>query len=167
MEERPFAFRVFSEHRGLREWKLEITGGATIDVPMRVLLLPRGDALAWTADLDGDGSPEWILESQQARAVFSTQDGGRWSEFTWKDTGVNFLPVEGLFAGAGGVAISPGQGSLEMSGNAWKRTFRLRAGSITVDQAGLPPVALDTTKRGNITFSVERVSGSRIVFTAK
>jgi hypothetical protein len=51
------------------------------DLPMRVVLLPRNRTVAWSADLDGDGSPEWVLESQKVRAIFSSQDGGRWMEF--------------------------------------------------------------------------------------
>ena len=51
---------------------------------MRAVLLPQGRTFAWSADLDGDGLPEWILEDQKIRAVFSTQDGGRWVELNWK-----------------------------------------------------------------------------------
>ena len=51
---------------------------AEVAMPMRLILTPRGGTVAWTADLDGDGAPEWILESPKVRAVFSAQDGGRW-----------------------------------------------------------------------------------------
>ena len=61
-------------------------------MPMRALVLPRDRTVAWTADLDGDGSPEWVLESRRVRAVFSPRDGGRWMEFTAKDSNTNFLP---------------------------------------------------------------------------
>ena len=106
-DERPVSLRVFAKDgvSGLRDWKLRVAGAANIELPMRVLLIPRGKTVAWTADLDGDGSPEWILESQKVRAVFSTQDGGRWTEFTWKDGNLNFLPEQGVFAGVGRVDV--------------------------------------------------------------
>ncbi len=95
--ERRTPLRIFAKEGvdGLRDWTLKVGGGATQDLPMRVLLLPRGRTVAWSADLDGDGAPEWVLETQKVRAVFSSQDGGRWMEFNWKDTNLNFLPVRG------------------------------------------------------------------------
>ena len=106
-DERRVSLRVFAAEglAGVRDWRLRVADlsgpGADADLPMRVVLLPRGRTVAWSADLDGDGSPEWVLESQKVRAIFSGQDGGRWMEFTWKDTNLNFLPEQGLFAGAG------------------------------------------------------------------
>ena len=102
-DERSFSLRVFPKEdaAGLLDWRLRVTGGAQADAPMRALVAPRNRVVAWSADLDGDGSPEWVLESHQARAVFSTQDGGRWMEFTWKDSGTNFLPEQGVFGAPG------------------------------------------------------------------
>src|ERR1017187_3587722 len=93
-EERRTPLRIFAKEgaEGLRAWNLKVTGAATLDLPMRVVLIPRGRTVAWSADLDGDGSPEWVLETQKVRAVFSAQDGGRWMEFNWKDTNLNYLP---------------------------------------------------------------------------
>ena len=88
---------------------------------------PRNAAVAWNADLDGDGSPEWILESAKARAVFSSQDGGRWMEFTWKDTSANFLPESGIFAQPGPVEVHEDGGGLEFTGKDWNRTVTLDA----------------------------------------
>src|ERR1044072_929293 len=68
-----------------------------------------------------DGSCEWVFESQRARAVFSTQDGGRWLEFTWKDGGVNFLPEQGLFVGPGRVDVRGNGDTLDVPGPRWER----------------------------------------------
>src|SRR5450759_2894670 len=106
-DERRVEFRVFPAEgsAGVRDWTLKIAGGADLAMPMRVVLVPRTATIAWAADLDGDGASEWILESAKVRAVFSAHDGGRWMEFTWKDTNTNFLPETGIFAQAGPVEV--------------------------------------------------------------
>ena len=43
----------------------------------------------------------------------------RWSEFTWKDGGVNFLPETGLFAASGDVDAHGDSGALVITGNGW------------------------------------------------
>ncbi len=106
MDERRVPLRVFAAEgrrsdRPARLAPARRPARRDLEMPMRVVLLPRGRTVAWSADLDGDGSPEWVLESPRARAVFSAQDGGRWMEFTWKDTNLNFLPEQGAFAAAG------------------------------------------------------------------
>jgi hypothetical protein len=161
VDERMLSLRMFAKEgvSGLREFRVKVGGAATLDLPMRVLLLPRGRTVAWSADLDGDGSPEWVLESQKARAVFSTQDGGRWSEFTWKDGGVNFLPEQGVFAGAGRVDIREAGDGLEISGKGWKRTVRLVDSALTVEGA-LPADGLSPEKRGNVSLSIDRRANS-------
>ena len=70
-------------------------------------------------------SPEWMLESQKARAVFSSQDGGRWMEFTWKETNVNFLPRRACLPRRVRWMCMPPGDALEFTGNGWKRTVRL------------------------------------------
>ncbi len=168
-EERRVLLRVFTAEgtgSGLRAWHLRVTGGASLDLPMRVLLMPRGRTVAWSADLDGDGSPEWILESQKVRAVFSAEDGGRWMEFTWKDTLVNFLPAAGGYAGRGAVEVRAEGDSLEFSGNGWKRTVRLSGNVLTVEQSTpLAPDGLTEERRGSATLKIERPSKGRAVFT--
>jgi hypothetical protein len=166
-DERQVSLRVFAKEgvSGLRDWKLRVAGAANLELPMRVLLIPRGKTVAWTADLDGDGSPEWILESQKVRAVFSTQDGGRWTEFTWKDGNLNFLPEQGVFAGSGRVDVRESGDALELSGKGWSRTVKLTEGTLTIEQsAPLPPDRLASEKRGNVTFSVERPSPGTAVY---
>jgi hypothetical protein len=168
--ERVVQFRVFPDDAapGLHDWSLRFAGGAKLDIPARFLVLPRGRTVAWSADLDGDGAPEWVLENQRARAVFSTQDGGRWLEFVWKDSNLNVLPENGALAGSGPVEVRPGDGALEFTGKDGKRTVRLAdaEAKLTVEQsAPLPPETLETGKHNEITFRVLRESPSRAVYS--
>jgi hypothetical protein len=173
MDERQLELRVFGAEgpSTLREWHLKITGegmagGAPLDLPMRAVMAPRGRTVAWTADLDGDGSPEWILDSPKARAIFSSQDGGRWMEFTWKDGNVNFLPEQGAFAGAGPVQVRANGDALEFAGKGWTRTVRLADGVLTVEQSTpLPADGLKPGKQGNIALSIARPSATRAVYS--
>jgi hypothetical protein len=165
--ERTVSLRAFAKDgvAGLRDWRVKVTGAATLDAPMRLLILPRGRTVAWSADLDGDGAAEWVLESGRARAVFSTQDGGRWSEFTWKDGNVNFLPEQGAFVGAGRVDVREVGDALEFSTKTWKRTVRLTDATLTVEQStALPPDNLVPEKRGSATLTIERRSPTTAVY---
>jgi hypothetical protein len=171
-DERRVSLRVFAAEglAGVRDWRLrvgDLSGpGADADLPMRVVLLPRGRTVAWSADLDGDGSPEWVLESQKVRAIFSGQDGGRWMEFTWKDTNLNFLPEQGLFAGPGPVEVRAADDTLEFTGNGWKRTARLSETTLTIEQSSpLPADRLSSEKRGGATLTIARPSATRAAYT--
>jgi hypothetical protein len=171
-DERRVSLRVFAAEglAGVRDWRLRVADlsgpGADPDLPMRVVLLPRGRTVAWSADLDGDGSPEWVLESQKVRAIFSTQDGGRWMEFTWKDTNVNFLPEQGLFAGPGPVEVRAADDALEFTGKGWKRTVRLSQTTLTIEQnSPLPADSLSPEKRAGATLTVARPSPTRATYT--
>ncbi len=169
-DERRVEFRVFPAEgiAGVRDWTLKTAGGADLAMPMRVVLVPRAATIAWTADLDGDGAPEWILESAKVRAVFSTQDGGRWMEFTWKDTNTNFLPETGIFAQAGPVEIRQNGDALEFTGKGWKRAVTLSGTALTIEQSTpLPPETLTTGKRGNLTLTVGRPAPTRAVYGLK
>jgi hypothetical protein len=166
-DERRVEFRVFPAEGapGVRDWTLKVAGGASLAVPMRVVLVPRTGAVVWTADLDSDGTPEWILESATVRAVFSTQYGGRWIEFTWKDTNTNFLPDAGLYAQSGPVEVRQNGDELEFTGKGWKRTVTLRGATLTVEQSTpLPPETLTAEKRGNLTLTVERATPTRAIY---
>jgi len=168
--ERRAPLRIFANEvvDGLRDWNLKITGGATQDVPMRVLLLPRNRTVAWSADLDGDGSPEWVLETQKVRAIFSSQDGGRWMEFNWKDTNLNFLPPQGAFAAAGPVEVHVNGDALEFVGRGWKRTVRLTDSTLSIEQTtALPVDKLAPDRRGNIGFQIEHPTANRASYTLK
>lgn len=173
--DRVLSLRVFPDGAtpGLHDWVLRFTGGANLEIPARFLAIPRGRSVAWSADLDGDGSPEWVLESQKVRAVFSAQDGGRWLEFVWKDfapNGLNVLPESGAFAGAGPVEVHAGDGVLELTGKDWKRTVRLAGteATLTVEQnTPLPAETLETGKHNEITLQVSRESATRAVYALK
>jgi hypothetical protein len=169
-DERSFSLRVFTKEgaAGLLDWRLRVTGGAQADAPMRALIAPRSGVVAWSADLDGDGSPEWVLESRHARAVFSARDGGRWMEFTWKDSDTNFLPEHGVFGASGAVSVRAAGDALEFEGQGWKRTVRLVDSALTVEQTtALPPDHLAPEKLGNVNLSIERTPPARAVYTLK
>ena len=166
--ERRVSLRVFAAEgtAGLRDWHLRVSGAGEADLPMRVLLLPRGHTAVWSADLDGDAAAEWILETDHARAVFSSQDGGRWMEFTAKPAAVNFLPEAGLFAAAGPVSVRPIEDGLEFAAHGWRRTARLTGATLTIDQdTPLPPAVLEPIKIGNTTLTVEHPSPTRAIYT--
>jgi hypothetical protein len=173
VDERRVPLRVFAAEglAGVRDWRLRVAdlsgpAGADADLPMRVVLLPRGRTVAWSADLDGDGSPEWVLESQKVRAIFSGQDGGRWIEFCWKDTNVNFLPEQGLFAGPGPVEVRAADDALEFTGKGWKRTARLSETALTIEQSSpLPANAPIPEQRGGARLTIARPSPTRATYT--
>ncbi len=166
--ERPVSFRVFGKEgaTGLHEWRLTVSGGTNVQLPMRMVLLPRTGGVAWSADLDGDGWPEWVLESQKIRAVFSAQDSGRWLELTWKDTDTNFVPEQGVFARSGAVEVRAAENGLELVGPGWTRTIRLNGSALTIEQTtALPNELLTPQTQDNVRLSVERQSPNRAVFT--
>jgi hypothetical protein len=131
---------------------------------MRLVLVPRGGTVAWSADLDGDGAPEWVLESHRVRAVFRGQSG-RWTEFTWKDSGVNVLPEIGAWTSGGKAAARESGGALEFSGVGWKRTVRLEDNRLTVEFEG--PAAAGSPRPGKfgaVALAVTR-DANRTVYT--
>jgi hypothetical protein len=163
MDQRKYLLRVLAGDgvTGVRDWQLKVAGAASAEMAMRLVVLPRGRTVVWSADLDGDGSAEWIIESQRARAVFSSQDGGRWMEFTSKETGANCLPEEGAFAGAGPVEVKAAGDRLEITGRGWKRTVSLTGAALTIEQTGALPVDGLT---GGKSFSIERQGTTRAVY---
>jgi hypothetical protein len=171
--DRVLQFRVFPESAdaGLHDWSLRFSGDTALEVPARFLVIPRGQAVAWSADLDGDGSPEWVLENQKVRAVFSAQDGGRWLEFVWKNSapnGLNVLPDNGALASTGPVDVTAGDGVLEFAGKAWKRTVRLagNGAELSVEQTTtLPADTLESAKHNEIAFEVKRLSANKAIYT--
>ena len=171
--DRVFSLRVFPDGAapGLHDWRLRFSGGTKLDMAARLLVLPRGQAVAWSADLDGDGVPEWVLENQKARAVFSARDGGRWLEFVWKDSaphGLNVLPESGALVGVGPVEVHTGDGGIEFAGKGWKRTVSLGGNDarVVVEQTTpLPGETLASGKHNDIDLQVTRESSSRAVYT--
>ena len=167
--ERAVAIRPFADEglAGLNEARLRVSGGASVEMPVRMVVIPRGRTVAWSADLDGDGSPEWVLESQHARAVFSTEDGGRWLEFVYKDSDLNLLPDGGAYAGVGPAVVRVlDGGKLEMATSTGTRTVTLTGTALTVEQSTpLAPETLKTEKRNEVTLEVSRESPKRAVYT--
>ena len=168
-EERRTTLRIFVDDgmAGPRDWSLRITGAGTapIEMPMRFVLIPRNGTVAWSADLNGDGQPEFVLESAKARAVFSTQDGGRWMEFTAKETNTNYLPEHGAFAAAGGAAVRAEADALVLTGQGWQRTARLAGTTLTVEQTtALPTDGLSPMRLNGMEFSDEHPSATRSVY---
>jgi len=166
--ERRVSMRVFAAEgmAGLRDWHLRVTGAGEADLPMRVLLLPRGRTAVWSADLDGGGAAEWILETERARAVFSAEDGGRWMEFTAKQGNANFLPEAGAYAAQGSVAVRALEDGLEFTGPGWRRTARMAGATLTIEQdTPLPAAPVEPIKIGNTALTVERTSPTRVVYT--
>jgi hypothetical protein len=166
-DERRIEFRVFAADGPavLRDFQLRVKGGVEMEVPMRLALVPRAHTVVWSADLDGDGVSEWALESPRARAVFSTQDGGRWIEFTWKDTNTNFLPEGGLLAQAGAVEVHPAGNGLEFVGKDWKRTVTLTDAELAIGQSLPLPAPPAAVKRGSVTLNVAQPAPDRAAFT--
>jgi len=165
--ERGTQIRVFPTDTasGLCEAKLTVGGAAQVDQVLRFLLLPRGATVGYSVDVDGDGAPEWILESQRVRAVFSGEDGGRWLEFVWKDSGLNVLPENGLLAGSGPVEVRLADGALEFIGPDWKRIVKLAEATLTIEQnKALPAEVLETGRRNEVSLHVERPGAGRAIY---
>jgi hypothetical protein len=76
-----------------------------------------------------------VLESHGARAVFSSGEGGRWMEWTSKDSGVNLLPAAGVLAGPGTIEVHTTGDTLEFAGAGWKRTVRLNGTALEIEQS--------------------------------
>jgi hypothetical protein len=170
MMERVASFRVFSDGNpvGIVDWKLQVSGAAELELPMRLVSVPRDTAVTYSADLDADGYPEWVIENPRVRAVFSAQDGGRWLEFLWKDSNRNFLPEGGALSRSGPVQVRADQSALEFSADGWKRTVRLsgKEPRLTVEQWGgplpgsLPPAA----KNGDVALEAAFESPHRVTY---
>jgi len=108
----------------------------------------------YSIDLDGDGSPEWILENQKLRAVVSMQDGGRLVELAWKPSGANVLPENATLAGVGPVSASVTGRVLRIDSGRVHRVLRLDNNSLIVEQeTALVP---QTVKRADVTLTITR-----------
>ena len=87
-------------------------------------------------------------------------------EFNWKDTNLNFLPPQGVFAAPGPVEVHAAGDSLEFVGNGWKRTVRLTDTTLSIEQTTpLPADKLTADRRGNIDFNIERPAANRASYT--
>lgn len=136
--ERDVSFRVFPSKTGLLAARMHLSGAATLDAPAQFVVIPRGGTVAYTADFDGDGRPESILESQKARVVFS---GDRWLEFDWKDSERNVLPASGIVVAGAHPVLNEAELSLDA------------------------PEALKPGKQGDIVIRVQEPAPNRTVYT--
>ncbi len=133
--ERTISVRAFAPgaKAALLPWTLRISGGATQELNLRMVAVPRGRAITYEADLEGNGVLETVVENARVRAVFSKSDGGRWLEFVWKDSGVNVLPENGVPMGTGKISLdgsaltfegAPADGLKPLEKNAVRLTIR-------------------------------------------
>jgi hypothetical protein len=135
------------------------------EIPLRLVIVPRNGTAAWGADLYGDGQKEFVLESAKARAVFSARDGGRWLEFTAKESNSNFLPEQGAFVASGDASARVDGDALVFEGQGWRRTVRLAAGTLTVEQTTpLPSDGLAPLRQNGVQFSLEHPTPSRAIY---
>jgi len=138
---------------------------------MRLVAIPRGKAVTYSADLDADGYPEWVIENPRVRAVFSTQDGGRWLEFVWKDSNLNFVPESGALVGMGAVRVHSTESSLEFFADGWKRIVYLSGTEpkLVIEQSGSPlPASLPPAARNNeVALELERDSPHRVTYVMR
>jgi hypothetical protein len=87
-------------------------------------------------------------------------------EFTWKDGNLNFLPEQGVFAGAGPVEVHANGDALEFIGKGWTRTVRLVDAALTMEQnVALPADGLTPGKQGNIALSISRQTAARASYS--
>jgi hypothetical protein len=173
--ERSLSLRVFAEglEPGLYDWRLRLAGAADVVLPARFAAIPRGEAIAYTLDVDEDGGGEFVLENQKLRAVFSAEDGGRWLDFVWKETGLNLLPEAGALTGSGQVQVESSREGrdavLKFSSRDWTRTIRLPGdgNNLIVEQdRPLPPETLSNERKSGVAFTVTRETPARAVYTA-
>jgi hypothetical protein len=89
-----------------------------------------------------------VLENQRVRASFSGVDG-RWMEWVWKDSEMNLLPDSGLLP--------------EKSHRTESLDLRNR---LTIEQDHpLPPETLQSGKKDGVSYTIERPSPNRAVYT--
>jgi hypothetical protein len=144
--EREVTLRVFTDRAdpGLHNCKFHLRGAADVETTAAVVVIPRDKTVTYSYDLDTDGQPEYVLENQHLRAVFSRPDGGRWLEFVWKDSNRNVLPENGIEIG--------------------KATVELRSTGLSVER-GSPIEALQPGKFGEATLTIEHPSSTATVFS--
>ena len=148
--ERDVSVRVFATNAnaGLHTATIKLSGLATVELPAQFLVIPRNETVAYRADFDEDGRPEFILENQKVRAVFSAPDGGRWMEFVWKDSGRNVLPEAGVNVGAARLSLTGTELTIEKDDP-------------------LPLEILKSEKHGDIFLEVHRPARNQYVYSLR
>lgn len=82
---------------GLHRARLTLASKTLPDRSLSLALRKPGEALAYSYDLDRDGSPDWVLENDELRAVVSPAAGARSFVLEDKRSGLNW------FTNAGGL----------------------------------------------------------------
>jgi len=165
--EREIPVRIFCEGPadGLKEAVIQVSGAADLNQKFQAVPLARGQTVAYARDLDGDGIADYVLENQRARASFSGVDG-RWMEWVWKDSNLNFLPDAGTLPGAALEWAQASRGGLEFRWKSGSRKVSLDAKNrLSIEQDGpLPQEILKQEKRSGVSLEVERSGGNRAVY---
>ncbi len=148
--ERDVSVRVFATNAtaGIHPATIKLSGLAAIEIPAQFLIIPRNETVAYRADFDEDGRPEFILENQKIRAVFSAPDGGRWMEFVWKDSGANVLPEAGVTLGTVRIGLTNSELTIEKD-------------------EPLPPETLKSGKYGDVFLEVRRPAPTRAAYNLR
>jgi hypothetical protein len=169
MMERTVSLRAFGKEgaANLSEGRVRISGGAEMELPLRIVAVPRGRTVAYSLDLDGDGAPEWVLESQGVRAVFSAGGGARLRELVWKSSGTNLVSELGLLLGIGAVEVRNLDDGFEFAAARWKNTVRLAGSALAIENSGplLEGDILAPAGRDGVTLNVNRESDQRVVYS--
>lgn len=167
--ERDVSIRVFAQDAppGIQPWRLRLSGGASVEMPARFVVIPRARTVSWTADLYGDGATEWVLENQKVRAVFAPREAGRWLEFVWKESGVNLLPDTGAWGGNGAAEARAVENGIQFEGQGWTRTVRLAGDESRVVVEQGPAAPSDSPKperRAGVQLRIDRQSSARVIY---
>lgn len=148
--EREVTLRVFTNQAaaGLHHCNFRLSGAASVETAAQVVVIPRDKSVTYSVDLDADGQPEYVVENQHLRAVFSRADGGRWMEFVWKDSNRNLLPENGITIG--------------------KATIEMRAQELRLTRSGGGPVeGLQAGRLGEAILTIDHPSAGTTVFSLK
>ena len=81
--------------------------GNSQDVPVSYAIVPEKGAIRYTADFDGDGSAEQVLETAALRAVFSPGEGGRLIALVGKNPDANLTSPMGMLEDAFSFSPNP------------------------------------------------------------
>jgi hypothetical protein len=145
--EREVSVRVFGNgaESGVHKCLFRLSGAALLETAATVVVIPRDKTVSYNLDLDADGTPEYVIESQHLRAVFSQADGGRWKELLWKDSNRNVLPETGIELG--------------------KAAIELRGSELSVERATGPLGSVPVGKYGETTLTIQHPSATKTVFS--